>query len=238
GVGQVVAVAVGAALVVWFVTGLTGIPKSGDSVLFWLIAGLAVATPRVFGGGPDEDEDDAGVGQLRARSKPGAMRFGAVLAIAFLAVGAAGFTWNGTVQLIQADASAAAAVNAIASDVTVARRLADIDHAISLAPDVPRYHMIRSELYGQIAVAPETLDPAAALREAAESAARALALNPLDRDLNFRAAYIDWELAGTGDIDAAFRTYSIYERLALLTPQHPEVGPRLVAVGEALGLRP
>ena len=85
---------------------------------------------------------------------------------------------------------------------------------------------------------PPFADPVAALREAAASAERALALNPLDRDLNFRAAYLDWELAGTGDLEAALRTHAIYERLALLTPQHWRVGPRLAAVEEALGFDP
>mgnify|MGYP003997563731 FL=1 len=76
------------------------------------------------------------------------------------------------------------------------------------------------------------------MQESVDSAERALALNPLDRDLNFRAAYVNWELAKMGDPDSALRTYHLYQELALMSPQHQSVGPRLTAIGEALGLTP
>ncbi|MCH8235207.1 MAG: O-antigen ligase family protein [Chloroflexi bacterium] len=234
GAGQAVTLAVGAALVAWFVAGLTGIPKSGDSVLFWLLAGLAVATARVFRG----EENGRSASETSGPAMSGAIRAAAVFIVALVAITVTWITWTETVQRVRADASAAAAASPDPGGSTAAERLDDIDQAISLAPDVPRFHTIRSGLYEQLALEPGTADPVAALREAATSAERALALNPLDRDLNFRAAYLDWELAGTGDLEAALRTHAIYERLALLTPQHWRVGPRLAAVEEALGFDP
>lgn len=117
-------------------------------------------------------------------------------------------------------------------------RLNDIDRAISLAADQPRYHTVRSEIFDELALDPGSPSPLIAIKEATISAERALALNPLDRDLNFRAAYLNWELAKTGDVDAAYRTYALYERLAILTPQHSDVSSRLSAVGDALGFAP
>lgn len=234
GAGRAITLAVGVALIAWFVTGLTGIPKSGDSVLFWLIAGLAVASARVF----DGKEDARVVKPAAARNMSGAVRVSALIIITLVAITVTWFTWTQTVQRLRADASAAIAASPDPGSTTVADRLAQIDRAILLAPDVPRYHAVRSDLYRQIALEPGTGDPVAALREAVASAERALALNPLDRDLNFRAASLDWELAGTGDLEAALRTYAIYQRLDLLTPQHPSVRPRLDAVSEALGISP
>ncbi|MCH7641711.1 MAG: O-antigen ligase family protein [Chloroflexi bacterium] len=233
GAGQAVTLAVGVALIAWFVAGLTGIPRSGDSVLFWLIAGLAVATARVFKG-----EENGHAVKRAATPKPsGAIRASAVIIITLMAITVTWLTWTQTVQRLRADASAAVAASPGSEGKTIAERLADIDRAIFFAPDVPRYHAVRSDLYQLLSVQPGG-NPIAALREAVASAERALALNPLDRDLNFRAAFLDWELAGTGDMDAALRTHAIYQRLDLLTPQHPEVRPRLDAVAEALGFGP
>ena len=162
----------------------------------------------------------------------------ATAAIALIAVATIWITWTETVSRISADASAASAVSSTVVDFGFMARLNDIDRAISLAPDQPRYHTVRSEIYDELALDTDSSSLLIATKEATISAERALALNPLDRDLNFRAAYLNWELAKTGDVDAAYRTYALYERLAILTPQHRDVGPRLDAVGAALGIEP
>ncbi|MDP6822444.1 MAG: O-antigen ligase family protein [Dehalococcoidia bacterium] len=234
GPGQIVILAIGAALTAWFVAGLTGIPKSGDTVLVWLLMGLAVATPFIF------DTAEART-PTPAPSTPRAsvtVRAAAVAAAGLIALATVWITWTETVQRLSADASAASAVSSDADKSSVSGRLNDLDRAIALAPDQPRYHTIRSEIFGRIAAESGTPDSASAMREAAASAERALALNPLDRALNFQAAFLNWELAKLGDVDAAMRTYALYERLMVLTPQHQSVGSRLAAVGEVLGLTP
>ncbi len=237
GAEQIVILAIGAALATWFVGGLTGFPQPGDSVFVWLLAGLAVATPKVFSASktapPTEDA------QSQPIPLPG--RAMAMVAIGLIAVATIWITWTETVRRISADAGAAAAVRSITNEpgyMGFTARLNEIDRAISLAPDQPRYHTVRSEIYDELVPESGSTSSLLATQEAATSAERALALNPLDRDLNFRAAYLNWEVAKTGDVDAAYRTYELYERLAILTPQHEDIGPRLSAVGEALGIAP
>jgi O-antigen ligase len=231
---QILTLAIGAALATWFVVGLTGIPKSGDTVFIWLLAGLVVATPKVFSAlktvPPVED--------ARSSLIPLPGRAMATVAIGLIAAATIWITWTETVSRISADASAASSVRSIAGDPGFMARLNDIDRAISLAADQPRYHTVRSEIFDELALDPGSPSPLIAIKEATISAERALALNPLDRDLNFRAAYLNWELAKTGDVDAAYRTYALYERLAILTPQHSDVSSRLSAVGDALGFAP
>ncbi len=234
GPGQIVTLAIGAALTAWFVTGLTGIPKSGDTVLVWLLMGLAVATPFIFDAREARAPTPAPSGPMASAT----LRAAAVVAVGLIAVVTIWITWTETVQRLSADASAASAVSSDPDKSNVSGRLNDIDRAIALAPDQPRYHTIRSEIFGRIAVESGAPDSVSTMREAAASAERALALNPLDRALNFNAAFLDWELAQLGDVDAALRTYALYERLAVLTPQHQSVLPRLDAIGEALGLAP
>jgi O-antigen ligase len=247
GTSQVVTLAIGAALLAWFVSRLTGIPKSGDIVLVWMLAGLVLAAPRVLipRAFPSNDlEEPTGEPETvpDASATSPAIRYIATATIGLLALATIWITWTETVQRLSADSTAANAVSTDLANPNVSSRLNDIDQAIAQTADQPRYHTIRSEIYELIANDSGSSDlttaSAAAILEATESAERALALNPLDRDFNFRAAYLNWELAKTGDLDAALRTYALYERLVVLTPQSPDVGPRLAAVGEALGIKP
>ncbi|MBT4514651.1 MAG: O-antigen ligase family protein, partial [Chloroflexi bacterium] len=231
---QVATLAIGASLMAWFVAGLTGIPQTGDTVLVWLLIGVAAAIPNVFA----TSDGNVPAPVTTTQTPSPALQTSAIVAIGLIALAAIWISWTENVQRVSADSTAASAVRSDTGNPDVDGRLSDIDGAISLSPDQPRYHTIRSEIYERVALELASQNPFAAMQESVDSAERALALNPLDRDLNFRAAYVNWELAKMGDPDSALRTYHLYQELALMSPQHQSVGPRLTAIGEALGLTP
>lgn len=234
GVRQVVTLAVGAALASWFLAGLTGIPRSGDSVLIWLLAGLAVATPRIF---PSRQEDEP---ESAPSTPPASIAFSAsaLVIVGVIALGTVWVTWTETIQRVEADFAAASAVSSDPEKSSFSVRVNNIDKAIALAPDESEYHMIRSGFYEGLARDSGTANTFAAMQESLSSAERALALNPLDRDLNFQTAYLSWEVGKMGDGDAALRTYHLYQDLVRMSPRHHTVVPRLAAVSQALGLTP
>ncbi|MBI2965786.1 MAG: O-antigen ligase family protein [Chloroflexi bacterium] len=218
-----------------------GIAKPGDLTVEWLLLGLAVAAPAVFGLLERPVQPVAPL-PTQSRGSGSSRRGGAaapwipVVVAAAIGVAAIGaLTWVKGINYLRADRAARQTTVIFNSD--PGEGLRQLEAAITLAPDVRDYYHRQSLMLQAVGDA----DPArlqAFLREAVAADLHAVELNPMSIDSNLAAAYSAWRVAQTGDVQMALQTLAIYERLAQLTPQNPLVQVRLEALRTAVKVTP
>ncbi len=223
---RLLGIGIASALAGRFSEQLTGIPQSGDSIVFWVLLGLlaAVLLRRV-------EETEPSV-QLDKRSDTGMSRlvraplFGVCVAVGLIAIFIA---WDRNVDYARADIAAAKVANGHASGPSEAIELTA--KAVALAPDVPEYRHIQSTVYqGQVAGSDDANRSVQLLQAAYEAELVALERYPFDREMYFRTAAVTWELGKLGVPGKAQETLRLYEELSLLVPNHELVAPRLEAL--------
>jgi hypothetical protein len=221
---------------------LFGVPQAGDTLILWLALGLLAGLSAVFLTASGPAAAAPGV-KLKASSKKfrrpaqRALVAAAVMAALAAAIGVGWLAWSKNVNYLRANTVAAHAVAVARTDMPKAVAL--LEDAESLAPDVALYPSLRATAFRAISNAkPSPEADRAVLRAAYEADQRALEINPLELEANFVAAYGAWRLATAYEPERILDAIELYERLALLAPSHPLVGPRLGGLYQLVKVSP
>lgn len=226
---------------------MTGVARTSDNMMFWLIVGLVLALPAIMsntdrseseqGNEADALHKDQATRTLQVPTGRNRMLAGTALTILVAAMIPVAFisVWNKNIAYAVADHKVSTARDVASVDAS--RSLILVREAVMLAPDLLQYRHELSNLLTAIADQTPDLNRARQLREEAyESDLTAWNSNPLDRNASFQLAESSWNLAITGVPGKALETIEIYEYLGRLVPNHELVAPRLENLYEVTGI--
>jgi O-antigen ligase len=237
----IVTIVIASALAGRVVEQLTGVSRTSDVLIFWVLLGMVVASPLVFGA-----HSEAGTVPVQRTSSrpPRSPERRQVLASALLVA----LTFSVAASLLLGLWQKSILYAAADHDATEARRVASTqpdraldgyDAAINKAADVAKYRHWKSDLLFELAdTEPDPFRKHELQRTAYETDLAAYRINPLDRNANFKLAASAWELAKAGELGKAAETVAIYEHLAAIAPAHELVQQRLKALYVATGIEP
>jgi O-antigen ligase len=207
---------------------LSGIARVSDLTVFWALLGLFVALPWAMGTNPDTKvakltkraTSRRGVPH-QPRTRPPSWAGLLLVGIAIVALGT--LSWTKNVNYLWASVVAISAAEA-AREGDGDRGLALIDQAISRAPDVVDYHLLRGELFTNSI--PQTDSPTAKralAEEAYASNLRGFEASPFSAHATAALADSTLALVLLGRNDKFAEAVFYYDRLPELLPNDWEV---------------
>ena len=205
----------------WVIAQMVGVARVADTALFWaLAAGVVVVLAPAAA--EDETPPAEPEPQSPAAGSSGAPRVRAVVwtfALAlFLAAALLLFSWARNVNYVRAAVEAAAAQRSIESG-DLGGGLVHVDRAISLAPDVSRYHSGRAEIMDLASRGIITRGERAIINQASYLAnRRAVAESEFAIYPRFRLAHTAMVLALSGDPEKGKEALDHYLRHSRPSP--------------------
>ena len=206
---------------------MVGFQQVSDSVLFWAMTGMLVALPRIVAPTPQTPARAANVGTLPVRAA-------VVVVMSVILVATAMLTAQHTYANVFGARDAALSVNATREEGDLLKGLELVNSAIAKAP-VGAYRVRAIDLLSTFRVTTYDVDDVALIEGALVLAEGGLDHNPLNLELNIRAAEQYIELYRRGRTDLAETAALAFERVAGLFPAvrntQRTAGVRLLELG-------